>query len=224
MLLPLFAVSQTDTLKKKKIEIGISFSPDMAYRSLKPDAASRDIADYRDTLEIPKFGYTVGANVEFKLNRKFNIEAAVLFSDRGMRTKESALTTAVKDQEASMYSYNFHYYYLDVPIKADYFLVNKKLRFYITAGLSADFFLGQTTTLISDYNHSRVRTNSKGDPGFSSVNMGFLAGLGIRYPVGKRTDLVAEPVYRRSITAINSAPIKGYLYSAGLTLGLYYNL
>ena len=45
--LPLLGFSQeaADSLKKKKLEIGITFSPDMAYRTLRPDAASKDIAD-----------------------------------------------------------------------------------------------------------------------------------------------------------------------------------
>ena len=163
-------------------------------------------------------------NLAYRLNKKLNIEAAVLFSDRGERTKAEQLYVSTAGQEAGTYAFNFHYYYLDVPVKADYFLINKKLRFYVTAGVSADFFLGATTTSLSDYKNGRERKNTSYDPHFSNVNVGFLAGCGIRYPVGKRSTFVAEPVYRRSITAVNSAPIKGYLYSAGLTLGLYYNL
>lgn len=226
LLLPLAGFSQepTDSLKKKKVEIGITFSPDIAYRTLKADADSKDIKDFRDTLETPKFGYTVGANIEFKLGKKLNLEAAVLYSDRGERTKPEAVTTGTVSQEPAKYSYIFHYHYLDIPVKADYFLVNKKLRFYVTAGVSADFYLGSAETILSNYNHGREKKSSSYDPNFSKVNFGFLAGCGIRYPVGKRTDLLVEPVYRRSITAVNSAPIRSYLYSGGLTVGLYYNL
>lgn len=224
LLLPLLSTGQTDTLKKKKTEIGISFSPDIAYRSLKPDGSSSYIADIRDTLEIPKFGYTAGLNVGYTLSKKLSIEAAVLFSDRGERTEKYTTDAAITGQATTKYAYNFHYYYLGIPLKADYFLITKKLRLYITAGISADFFLGETVSAITYTGNERTKENTFADPGFSKVNIGMLAGAGIRYPVGKRSEFFAEPVYRRSLTSITIAPVKSYLYSGGLTLGLYYNL
>ncbi len=224
IVLPFVTSGQTDTIKRKKIELGISFSPDYAYRTLKADADSKAITDYRDTAEVAKFGYTTGINAAFKLNKKWNVEAGVLFSDNGQRIKKYSLESVPYGQQAVTYAYNFHYYYLNIPVKADYFIVTGKLKFYVTAGVSANIFLSENITAINGYGNSESKKTTKVDPGFSRVNLGMLAGCGIRYPIGKRTDLLVEPIYRRSLTSIIDAPVKGYLYSAGLNIGIYYNL
>jgi hypothetical protein len=231
MLLPFAAfcsndslITGRDSIQVKKIAMELSCSPDFCFRTLKANDAGKEIADYRDTLEIPKFGYTAGLSVLFKINPKIGIETGILFSDSGEKTKKHALENVPYGQEAIRYSFNYHYYYLKVPVKVNYNLLSGKLKFYVTAGVSADIFLGQKTTSITTYANSSERRSSKADPGFSKLNFAVLAGCGMSYPVGKRMDLKIEPVYRRSITSIINAPVKGYLYSAGLNIGFCYNL
>lgn len=214
----------SDSSKEKKMEIGVSFSPDYCFRKLKPDADSKWIADSRDTLEIPKFGFSVGANFIFKINKKLALETGVLFSDRGEQTKKYSLENVPSGQKPIMYSYNFHDYYIDIPIKVNYYFLSGKLKFYVTAGISAGFFINQKTTSITSFGNSDSKTTSKVDPGFSKVNLAALAGCGIKYPMNNKTNLKIEPLYMRSITPIINAPVKVYLYSAGLNIGIYYNL
>ena len=210
----------SDSSKTKKIEISISFSPDYCFRKLKADADSKWIADTRDTLEIPKFGYTVGVNVAFKINKNIDAEAGVTFSDRGEKTKKYSLVDAPAGQKATSYSYNFHDYYLNVPLKVNYYILKGKLQFYVTAGISTNIFLNQKTTSITSYGNSDSKTNSKFNPGFSRINLAVLAGCGIKYPINNKTNLKVEPIYMRSITSITKAPIKTYFYSVGVNIGI----
>jgi opacity protein-like surface antigen len=224
LLLPAAVYCSNDSTKTKKIQVGVSFSPDYCFRSLRPDADSKWIADSRDTIETAKFGYTAGANFEFKINKKLDVATGILFSDSGERTNKYSLESASSAQEPVMYSYNFHYYYLSIPLKANYYFLTGKVGFYLTAGVSANFFLGQKTTAITGFGNSVSRTDAKTDAGFSKVNLGMIAGCGVKYAISKNTELRAEPVYRRSLTSIIDAPVKTYLYSVGLNVGIYFNL
>lgn len=224
ILLPVVLYCSTDSTKSKKIAIGISFSPDYCFRTLKPDANSKWIADSRDTMEIPKIGYTTGINLEFKINKKISFFTGILFSDSGEKTKKNSLENVPTGQKPIKHSYNFHYYYLNIPIKTNYHILTGKFKLYLTAGISANVFLTQKTTSITIYGNSESKINSKIDSGFSRINIAMLAGCGISYPINNKAVIMIEPVYRRSIISVINAPIKGYLYSAGLNIGLYYNL
>lgn len=213
----------SDTTRSGKLEIGISFSPDYSFRTLKPDDTSKWITDSRDSIEIPKFGYTVGAFLNYKLNKKIKIETGILFSDKGEQTKKYSLENTVSGQQPIKYSFNDHYYYIGVPVKADYYFLIGKLKFYITAGVSADIFLFQKITSIVSYANNDQKTNSTSNPGFTRLNLAVVAGCGINYPISKKINFKMEPIYRRSVTSIINAPVKSYLYSAGINIGVYKN-
>ncbi|MCX6296038.1 MAG: outer membrane beta-barrel protein [Bacteroidetes bacterium] len=210
----------SDSIKTNKMELGMSFSPDFCFRKLKPAADSKWIADIRDTLEVPKFGYTVGANFTFKVNNKIDLETGVFFSDSGEKTKKYSLVDVPSGQKAIKYSCNFHDYYLNIPVKVNYYFLIHKLNFYLTAGISANIFVYQKTTLITSYGNSDSKTTSKSTPGFSRVNIAVLAGFGIKYPVTNKINLKIEPLYMHSATSIIKAPIKTYFYSLGVNVGI----
>ncbi len=213
-----------DTTKTSKFEMGISFSPMYCFRTLKSngDESSDLIKEMRDTLEIPKFGYTAGISIAYKLTEKINIETGAFFSDKGEKTKKYTLERLPYGQEAAQYSYNFHYYYLDIPLKVDYYFLNGKLKAYITAGGAANVLLFQKTTISITHANSTEKTLTKTDNDFNRVNFSVMAGFGLSYPISKKTNLKLEPIYTRSITSIINAPVKGYLYSFGVTVGVVF--
>jgi len=219
-----------EAIETEKISIGLTFSPDYCYRTLKPDASGILLAERRDTLEIPKFGCATGLNVALNINKRITLETGFLYSDKGEKTKtyspvwiaptgqpDPALPTKI----TSIY----HYIFLDIPIKVNYYLLTQRVKFFLTAGISPNIFLTQRTTSIFDYTDGHSSTNtSSGNTGFAKINLTFTVGLGLGYDLTKKMYLKAEPTYRRSITSIVNAPIKGYLYSVGLNTGLYYKL
>jgi opacity protein-like surface antigen len=215
---------KADTNKVTKWEMFISGSPDYAFRKLKADAESQWIKDSRDSLEIPKLGYTVGIGVGYSVKKNLKIEAGIFFSDKGQRTKKDIAYQTPSGQEPIKYSYNYHYYYLDVPVKASYYLLTGKLKFYITAGLSANIFLNEKTTSIVSSANSETKTTTNTTSGFKTLNIQVLGGCGLNYPLGKRTNIKLEPTYMRSINSVINTPVKGYLYSFGANVGFGWNL
>ena len=210
-----------DTVKASKWNLGFSFSPDYCYRTLKSDAAIADLKEIRDTLEVPKFGYTFGVNIIYYFRKKIVLETGILFSDKGERTKKLTFQNLPAGQSPNYYAYNFHYYYLDIPLKVDYYLLTKKIKMYLTAGLSCNILLTQKTTLREGHDNTEVvRNASNVDTKPNRINVAVLFGAGLNYKVNEKLDLKVEPIYSRSITPINGAPIKSYLYSFGLNLGI----
>ena len=61
---------QTDTTKWKKHQIGFTYSPDYNFRFLEADANTTWIKNIADSMEVPKFGYSMGINYALKLGEK----------------------------------------------------------------------------------------------------------------------------------------------------------
>lgn len=216
ILSPFFSISQvTDSVKpkNKKIDIGITFSPDYSYRRLKSDVENRFVADVLDTVELAKFGFTTGLNAIYRFNAKLSISIGLLFADKGERLKNGSIPTIV--------GYTNHYYYLDIPFKVNYNLTDKKNILYVTAGFSGNLFLNARSTY--KYESSIDKIVQKNDFDVEKMTFSMNAGLGINCPMNKTSFFKIETLYRESITPIiNNAPIKRNLFSIGINLGFYH--
>ncbi len=214
-----------DTTKTSKFEIGCSVSPGYGYRKLKADAESNDIKQIRDTLEVARFGYTAGINVKYRFNNKIGIETGILYSDKGEKTKRTSFEDVPSGQKVIYYTYKYHYHYLDIPLKVNYYFFTGKVKLYVTAGISTNIFINKKTTLLKGHDKTDwEKTNSKTTTGFNRFNFALLAGAGINYKISDKLNLKAEPMYSRSLTSIINAPVKEYLYSYGLSIGIYRKL
>jgi len=232
-LIPLTVFCQSiDTIKVnsnqiKKLCIGLNFSPDYCYRTLKTDISHQWIADIRESLEIPKFGFTTGVGLIYILSNRINLETALLFSDKGYKTRKTDLIWSEPDPSLPIkITFIYSYQYLDIPLKANYNIINSKLKLFLSAGVSANIFLTYKQTSIQEFSDGRTEKHTSGSiyNNFSKVNFALLAGLGIDYDLNNKIRFRLEPIYRRSINSIIDAPIKSYLYSAGLNAGIYYKL
>ena len=221
---------QPDATTKIKLSLGLSFSPDYCYRTLKPDAGSKWIAEARDTFEIPTFGYTAGLILNLKITKRISLETGLLFSDRGERTKKMTLYPLdtlgqLNSTIPTKITYFYHYLYLEIPCKINYCLLNRRMKIFISGGISPSIFLTQRTKSIAEYfdEHTNTRsTNSNSD--FRIFGLSFTGSVGFSYDLTSKFFLTIEPTYRRSIISIVDAPIRGYMYSIGLNTGLYYKL
>jgi hypothetical protein len=76
----------TPTEEYKKIQFGINFSPDFAYRILKNNDVTSDkdfIIDVRNKVETAKLGYTAGLNVCFNIKKTIGLETGIQYSNKG---------------------------------------------------------------------------------------------------------------------------------------------
>lgn len=233
LILPSRLFCQTpDSSQNGKLSLGLTFSPDYCYRILKPDAASKWMADSRDSLETPKLGYAVGAGLTFRFHKRLSLGVGLLFSDKGYKREQTFNWVAPNGSNGTgdpaipmKLNTNYHYYYIDVPFKLNcHILPTEAGGLCISAAVSPNIFLAQKTISHTEYGDGHVERTVSTASGYNKVNLSFTAGMGYQAGLSKAFSLKIEPTFRRSITSIINAPIEGYLYSFGLDMGLYYIL
>ena len=199
-----------DSIFQKKTHVGFTFSPEFNYRFLSAEDNLTFIKKSYDTLDSPKYGYSIGINGVFDLTKKISLTSGLLFSDNGERSKTTLLLQPV--------NYTNHYYFLSVPVKMNYILIDSKVDLYGTIGLSANYFLDHLTTMQIDGEKNLTNFHTKDLTKFS---LGGLVGIGMNAKLSKNWYFKTEVLYRQSITSVAS-PIKKWLYSVGPTFGLFY--
>jgi hypothetical protein len=227
-LLPLLSRAQLpESPKTGRLSVGLVFSPDICYRTLTSGESGKWLVDSRNAFEIPKFGYTTGLSLIYKLKGHIRLETGLLFSDKGQKTKSETINVMEPD---TLFPQQFRlvnkYYYLDIPLKLNWLLRDKRLKLLITAGLSANIFLSEQTTSFLNFENGTTKkyTNHVKNSGLSAVNLAFLAGFAAEYELSKHLIIRLEPIYRRSLTPIVNSSLKTYLYSTGMNTGIYYKL
>ena len=70
----------TETASTEKLLIGLTFSPDYCYRTLTGFAL---VVNNRNETEIPKYGFTAGLAMTYKLKNRLLFETGLQFSDKG---------------------------------------------------------------------------------------------------------------------------------------------
>ena len=78
-LLPLMSTAQDAGTDWNSTTIygGATFSPDYCYRFLKTTSDLKWETHMRDTLEIPKIGFTTGLSALIKLSNKLSLETGI---------------------------------------------------------------------------------------------------------------------------------------------------
>ena len=227
-LLPAFLFSQNaDSSSTKKLSFGFIFSPDYCYRTIKTDSTYNDksIVSGRDTLEIPKIGFTIGATLRYQCCKRFEFATGLFFSNQGEKQKEVMLTYSTPDPSLpSSFKMNYCYQYLEIPLNLNFsVLEKKKFRFTLCTGISANIYLKTKyiQTLIYSSGYEKT-TSAHGNDAFSAINPAMDFGLGIQYKINSKISIGLQPVYRRSIIPIKNAPIKQWNYSYGMICGIYF--
>jgi hypothetical protein len=218
---------ERDSVRANKFQFGIIYSPEYCYRTLKTNAENNWIKEAADDLEIPKFGCSAGVGFGCKLFNKLMFEAEVLYADKGSKSKKNTFENNISIAASGKMPYKsnlvYHYQYIDVPLKLNYYLVNKKINFFVSAGVSVNIFLNQQTeTLIEFKDGSSKKFKSSSTAGADNISLTALAGLGINYDFSDRCILKLEPVFKHSITPLANTPLKNYLYSMGINIGIAY--
>jgi len=224
-----FFSQQIDSIQTERIRLGITYSPDYCYRIIVADnnPTSQSITEWRDSIEIPKFGYTTGINLFFPLTDRLSVETGAQFSKKGEKTNKidvSFINSPGGSIQPINIAYNYHYYYLDVPLKINYYIL-KKPAIFISGGLSANLFLQEKINVTSEHSDGAITTStSTRNSELNMINLAGMIGIGFESALGKKLLFRIEPIFRHSITSIIDAPIKGYSYSLGMNFGLIYKL
>jgi len=205
-----------------KVQLGVTFSPNYAYRTLKGDSESF-VLQGRNEHEIAKFGFSGGLNVGFNPNSWFGIESGILYTNKGYRTEKDYFK---QDQEVAILNnsqwirtvYSFHY--IDIPLKMRFSARLDKISFFAAAGITTGFLAVQKNTIQCE------REKDSASPNYAShynrINLSPTVSAGIDYKVTSKSSLRIEPIYRYGVLNINkdSGPglISQYLWDAGVSV------
>ncbi len=212
----------------KRFQFGINISPDACYRTLKNNdgsSTSEIIIRVRDDSETFKLGYTAGLNVCYNINRHFGIETGIQYSNKGYRTKNKNLSWGSSSPDLPIKSkFIYDYHYIDIPLKLNYTIGHRKVRFIASAGLTANIFIKETQRHVLENEDGKKNRSKITNPyDYEKLNVSPTIGIGIDYRLNNRLNLRLEPTFRYGILAlIKGNPITGYLYSGGLNIGLYF--
>ncbi len=221
---PLLGYCQSADDSERKFSVGLSFSPDYCYRSIISDKSSVNdiICKNRDSIEIPKYGFTSGISLKYRLNKTISLESGVFYSEKGEKTKSIALKSDIDEGFAKL-KLIYHYSYLDIPLKVNINLLTSKLKVYISAGLVANIFMSNKNISYVEYTDGSTKSFSNNyNNEYNRLALSFIAGLGLSYDISDKFTCKFEPSYKRFITSATNTPIKGYFYSSGLNVGIDY--
>ena len=110
--------------------------------------------------------------------------------------------------------------YLEVPFSLRYYIIDRKISISMSAGLSANFLVGNSFYLITNNNKEKI---GKTD-GISNLSMSSHAGLSLNVPVFKRLSLQVEPRINYFLQEINKDYTYKYRpYSFGVYSGVKYH-
>jgi hypothetical protein len=195
--------------------IGVSFSPDIAYRTLSGDNESA--IKQRNNAESALFGYTTGANVAYHLGNRFSIESGVHFSPKGYRS-----VIQVTDSEAQVVGEGVIkdvYDYLEMPVKVNYITGKAPVRWTFGAGVIGGWLLEARSIIKYDKTNTYTVTDN-----FERFNLSATISAGIDWQIAPRLNLKAEPTLRYGLTKISDAAIDTRLWNLGLQTGIYFGL
>ncbi len=211
IFLPISFFSQESVSPKlRKFDLGFNYSADYSYRTIKSNEISRDIVNFYDTIESAKYGYTTGISGTYFNSNKLSVTLGFLWSDKGEKSEVFVNSTNSRLKH--------HYYYLDIPIKANYYLIKQTNKFYVTAGISSNLFLFSNSSNFS--NEKAVKNIINLNP----VNFAVIGGVGFDFELSDSWLFKSEILYRHSIQPIMSSPLKRSLFSTGVNFGFFYQI
>ncbi|TAD92816.1 MAG: PorT family protein [Bacteroidetes bacterium] len=219
---------ETKTVDFKSIQIGINFSPNVSYRTLKNNdgrSSSNFVVDQMNKTETAKFGYNAGLNVCFNLQKFIGLETGIQYSNQGYQTKKQTLTFEQPNPSSpkqAKFIYDFHY--IDIPVKVNFTFGEQKIRLFTSLGVTTNIFIKQTQTSFLYYGDRSNTENSETNFNYNRINISPAISAGIDYKINSSMNLRVEPTFRYGVLKTIDTPVTAYLYSGGLNISYYFGL
>lgn len=210
-----------------KLKIGINVSPDFCFRLSHLNVDNdrvRSVKELNDAAEIPKAGYTLGLNVGYDFKSWVGIESGLQYSNKGYQRKKEVLYLPYPSSYTSTIHQRYDFHYLDIPLKVNFTVGKKKVRFFSSIGFITNFFLAETDYTTLEIDEAKKIKNQKSHYNYNIVNVSPMLSLGIDYKINNKMNLRIEPTVRFGALKIIDAPLTAYLYNAGLNVSYYFGI
>lgn len=205
---------ESDTLPRRRFDIGMVISPDLSYRVLGASGANSWLKESLDTLEVARAAFTAGAEVVVYPSHRLGLRSGLLFGDRGERSRRYDMPVA--------FGYVNHYYSLSLPLRISYLLFERKIRLQVAAGMSADVLLGSRSVVRYGSETTPYPLAVSGNP--RRIGLSLSCGVGLEAPLAERWYFRLEPIFNFSVSSATTGPLRKHSYNGGLRLGLFHHL
>lgn len=201
---------------EKRHLIGGGFSPEATYRTIKGGNPPLNI-------DVFGFGYTVGVSYQYNLKWFAAIETGINFSDKAWFLNLAQLSFGDQvdprrgfiynsDSENGYGKYDVDMFYLEVPVKFNFYFTKSMVKPFVGIGLLNNFYL--TSSRLGGYSRSVSQL---------PYNLQWLVSAGIDLDFDKKITLRIEPQFKHSLFSIwNKDWVGEYPYSIGCMFALYY--
>jgi hypothetical protein len=114
--------------------------------------------------------------------------------------------------------------YIDIPVKVNFMVGHKKVRFFSSIGVSTNFLLKATQTAFIDYGGNQPEKTVKYiNNNVRSFNLFLFVSAGIDYQIKDFFTLRIAPTFHYGVLSTNNAPIHEYLFNVGCNVACYFN-
>ncbi len=192
----------------------------------------------------PEIAYSYGANVGFKLTRRFVVQTGVAYRRANTTTTTTGYIEEIGSETrlpiVASYQYQLEglssvkrisetnlsnqYEFVSVPLRAGYVLLDKKLNLTFLAGISTEFFLNNQIVDKSKYLETLSSSAGEGSP-YKSVYFNGSLGTMLGYTFSKNYAITLEPSYRFAVNSFTRDDfyLNSYPSSFMLSFGIAYS-
>ena len=113
----------------------------------------------------------------------------------------------------------------EIPILFRYNLIDKKTNFFVTSGLSTNWFIHYRNTTNSTTNsdlYDAQLNQEKNGVAINNAQVNLLVSVGVEYPILKKLDVKFEPHYKHGIFTGDGSQIKTPFTGLGVRTGIQY--
>ena len=224
-----------DLFNSKGIKIGINFSPELGYRTLIIGDTTNihvdNLKSDRDNWENPTFVFTSGIFSEYRFNRFLSAKLGVHYTQKGHMSKTLGVGPGFYEGSNDEYLiYKHTYHHIGIPVSSSFYLFNKsKIGIFASLGCQFDFLFfgswvsrlklsGEEEKIISQ----QEKIKKENDAGFNKFFPTVTASIGMDWIIGEKSTLRIEPIYRRTLTALDNSVLHEYHYNLGLNISFLY--
>lgn len=206
------SVRKDTTTFLDRLFIGVGISPNLSYRSLTSPDSVIFIKNYRDTSESIRNSYAARINASYLLTRNLMLNSGLVFSDRGYRINNFNSTNS---------RYDLHYYYVSIPLIAQYTYTKDKFNFFIKGGFDFGLLMGQRSSLFIKSSENNIKKyDLQEQNAYNKFNVSLNLGLGLAFNLNSTTGVYLSPEYMRSFNNLSNTPVKLYWNSFAASFGI----
>jgi hypothetical protein len=214
--------NDSTSVNSKRCAITVSFAPEYSNSKLR---GNQTIIDIRDSTETGKLAYSAAIGINYKLCEKLMIETGIVFNNKGEQSKKIDLGNSFAQLNFPVYaSYINSFYFIGIPLKANYILLNRKAKIFLTGGLNSSILIKAVKNVQLEYT-SKQTENSKSNIDLSVFNkfqLSLFGGVGIQTMLDKNTSITITPLFTHTINSLTPSALKTHYYSLGLNVGLQF--